>query len=52
MIYYDFIAKYMKNILIILTLISIATACNNKRKLFEVSGKITNSTAKKAYLQY
>jgi hypothetical protein len=42
----------MKKLILILTLISIVTACNNKRKLFEVSGKITNSTAKKVYLQY
>jgi hypothetical protein len=28
------------------------SSCNNKRKLFEVSGKITNSTTKKVYLQY
>ena len=33
-------------------LISIITACNNKRKLFTVSGKINNTTAKKVYLQY
>lgn len=52
MIYFDFIAKYMKQLLIVISLISVVTACNNKRKLFEVSGKITNSTAKKAYLQY
>jgi hypothetical protein len=52
MTYRDFIAKHMKQLLIIISLISVVTACNNKRKLFEVSGKITNSTAKKAYLQY
>ncbi len=52
MIYDDFIMRYMKKILIILTLISIVTACNSKRKLFEISGKITNTTAKKVYLQY
>lgn len=42
----------MKKLLLLLTFITIVTACNNKRKLFEVSGKITNSTAKKVYLQY
>ena len=42
----------MKKILIIFTLVSIVAACSNKRKLFEVSGKITNTTAKKVYLQY
>lgn len=42
----------MKKLLIIISLIYLATACSNKRKLFEVSGKITNSTAKKVYLQY
>lgn len=42
----------MKQLLIVISFISIVTACNNKRKLFEVSGKITNSTAKKVYLQY
>lgn len=42
----------MKKLILIFTLISIVAACNNKRKLFEVSGKITNSTARKVYLQY
>ena len=42
----------MRKLLIIIGLISVIAACNNKRKLFEVSGKITNSTAKKVYLQY
>lgn len=42
----------MKQLLVVISFISIVTACNNKRKLFEVSGKITNSTAKKVYLQY
>ncbi|MDI9365711.1 MAG: DUF4369 domain-containing protein [Flavobacterium sp.] len=42
----------MKQLLIVISFISIVTACNNKHKLFEVSGKITNSTAKKVYLQY
>lgn len=45
-------SNIMKKLIIILTLISIVTACNNKRKLFEVSGKITNTSAKKVYLQY
>ena len=42
----------MRKLLIIISLISIVTACSNKRKLFEVSGKITNTTAKKVQLQY
>ncbi len=42
----------MKKIAIIICIISIVTGCFNKRKLFEVSGKITNATAKKVYLQY
>ncbi|MFC4233451.1 DUF4369 domain-containing protein [Parasediminibacterium paludis] len=42
----------MRKLLIIIGLISVVASCNNKRKLFEVSGKITNSTARKVYLQY
>jgi hypothetical protein len=42
----------MRKLLIFIGLISVVAACNNKRKLFEVSGKITNSAAKKVYLQY
>jgi hypothetical protein len=42
----------MKKLIIAIYFISLVTACGNKRKLFEVSGKITNTTAKKVYLQY
>ena len=42
----------MKKLIIAISFITLITACTNKRKLFEVSGKITNATAKKVYLQY
>lgn len=44
--------KYMKKILIIIGLVTLISACSNKRKVFVVSGKITNSASKKVYLQY
>lgn len=42
----------MKQLLIVISFINIVTACNDKHRLFEVSGKITNTSAKKVYLQY
>ena len=42
----------MKKLIIAISFITLITACTNKRKLFEVSGKIINPTAKKVYLQY
>lgn len=42
----------MKKILILIAYVSFITACGNKPKVFEVSGKITNATNKKVLLQY
>ena len=42
----------MKKILLLIAFGSFITACGNKRKLFEVGGKITNATNKKILLQY
>ena len=42
----------MKKILFIIGFLALISACGNKRKVFEVSGKITNATSKKVYLQY
>lgn len=44
--------KYITKILIIIGFIALISACSNKRKVFEVSGKITNSVSKKVHLQY
>ena len=42
----------MKKLITAICLITLFAACANKRKVFEVSGKITNSASKKVYLQY
>ncbi len=42
----------MKKLIIAISFITLISACGNKRKVFEVSGKITNSVSRKVCLQY